>query len=97
MARKEEAMYVVEMVYCFYNKLNRSTPINGDEPELAARSSVGKFLFFGFVYFFLAAFSAALVTLPPETSFALTDLMTPTATVCLMSRTAKRPRGGKSV
>ena len=26
-----------------------------------------------------------------------TDLMTPTATVCLMSRTAKRPRGGYSL
>ena len=32
----------------------------------------------------------------PDTSLATTDLMTPTATVCLMSRTAKRPRGGKS-
>jgi len=48
------------------------------------------------VYFFLAAFSAALVTLPPF-SVLSTDLMTPTATVCLMSRTAKRPRGGYSL
>ena len=32
----------------------------------------------------------------PETSLAVVLLMTPTATVCLMSRTAKRPRGGKS-
>ena len=32
----------------------------------------------------------------PETSFGVIALMTPTATVCLMSRTAKRPRGGKS-
>ena len=32
----------------------------------------------------------------PLTSLGVTDLMTPTATVCLMSRTAKRPRGGKS-
>ena len=46
-------------------------------------------------YFFFWAFCAALVVVP-ETSLAVTDLMTPTATVCLMSRTAKRPRGGKS-
>jgi len=45
-------------------------------------------------YFFLPAFSAALVTLPAVASFLVTALMTPTATVCLMSRTAKRPRGG---
>ena len=32
----------------------------------------------------------------PASDLATTDLMTPTATVCLMSRTAKRPRGGKS-
>lgn len=48
-------------------------------------------------YFFLIAFSAAFVTLPADRSLGLTDLMTPTATVCLMSRTAKRPKGGKSV
>merc|ERR1712088_1286942 len=47
-------------------------------------------------YFFLPAFSAALVTLPAVGSFLVTALMTPTATVCLMSRTAKRPRGGYS-
>lgn len=47
-------------------------------------------------YFFLVAFSAAFVTLPDDRSLKLTDLMTPTATVCLMSRTAKRPRGGNS-
>ena len=46
-------------------------------------------------YFFFWAFCAALVVVP-ETSLAATDLMTPTATVCLMSRTAKRPSGGKS-
>ncbi len=34
--------------------------------------------------------------LPPPFSVFSTDLMTPTATVCLMSRTAKRPRGGYS-
>mmetsp|Transcript_22696 Transcript_22696/g.47894 ORF Transcript_22696/g.47894 Transcript_22696/m.47894 type:complete len:212 (-) Transcript_22696:795-1430(-) len=45
------------------------------------------------IYFFLAA---ALVTLP-SASFFSTSLMTPTATVCLMSRTAKRPRGGYSL
>lgn len=39
------------------------------------------------VYFFLAP-------LPAAASFLITVLMTPTATVCLMSRTAKRPRGG---
>ena len=32
----------------------------------------------------------------PETSFGSIDLITPTATVCLMSRTANLPRGGKS-
>lgn len=42
------------------------------------------------------AFSAALVTLPPLASLKLTDLITPTATVCLISRTAKRPNGGNS-
>ena len=54
--------------------------------------------FFSFLrpsYFFFWAFCAALVV-TPATSLAATDLMTPTATVCLMSRTAKRPRGGKS-
>uniref|UniRef100_A0A1I8H7A8 Protein kinase domain-containing protein n=1 Tax=Macrostomum lignano TaxID=282301 RepID=A0A1I8H7A8_9PLAT len=35
----------------------------------------------------------ALVALP-SVIFLLTSLMTPTATVCFMSRTAKRPRGG---
>lgn len=33
----------------------------------------------------------------PVTSFFSTDLMTPTATVCRMSRTAKRPSGGYMV
>jgi len=41
------------------------------------------------LHFFLAA---DLVTFP-WTSFFSTVLMTPTATVCFMSRTAKRPRG----
>jgi len=49
------------------------------------------------VYFFLAAFSADFVTLPAVFSVLSTDLMMPTATVCLMSRTAKRPRGGYSL
>lgn len=48
-------------------------------------------------YFFLVAVVAALVVLPPPAgSLKFTDLMTPTATVCLISRTAKRPKGGKS-
>ncbi|KAG6557671.1 hypothetical protein Mapa_000434 [Marchantia paleacea] len=47
----------------------------------------------GLLHFFLAA---ALVTLAPVGSFFSTALITPTATVCLMSRTAKRPRGGYS-
>jgi hypothetical protein len=46
------------------------------------------------IHFFFWAFWAALVTFPPEASFLVTVLMTPTATVCFMSRTAKRPRGG---
>ena len=32
----------------------------------------------------------------PETSLGTTDLITPTATVCLMSRTANLPSGAKS-
>ncbi|KAH9419682.1 hypothetical protein DERP_015403 [Dermatophagoides pteronyssinus] len=40
---------------------------------------------------------SALVTFPLLASFGLTALITPTATVCLMSRTAKRPNGGNSV
>ena len=47
-------------------------------------------------HFFFVAFSAALVILPPFSVFS-TDLMTPTATVCRISRTAKRPRGGYSL
>ena len=46
-------------------------------------------------YFFFWAFCAAFVVVP-ETSLAVVDLITPTATVCLMSLTAKRPRGGNS-
>lgn len=42
---------------------------------------------------FFATFWADLVTLPPLAAFLSTALMTPTATVCLMSRTAKRPGG----
>ena len=44
-------------------------------------------------FFFPVAFCAAFVTLP-STIFLVTSLMTPTATVCLMSRTANLPRGG---
>lgn len=44
-------------------------------------------------HFFPPAFCAALVTLPCDGSAFSTSLMTPTATVCLMSRTAKRPKG----
>lgn len=39
------------------------------------------------------AFCADLVTLPAPPLFFSTFLMTPTATVCRMSRTAKRPAG----
>jgi len=49
------------------------------------------------IHFFFSTLSAALVVLPAVRSFGRTDLMTPTATVCLMSRTANRPSGGKSV
>lgn len=41
------------------------------------------------------AFCADLVTLPAPPLFFSTFLMTPTATVCRMSRTAKRPAGRK--
>merc|ERR1719447_2262536 len=46
-------------------------------------------------HFFLLAFSAALVVFP-ATSLGVVALMTPTATVCLMSLTANLPRGGNS-
>merc|ERR1711896_25275 len=46
-------------------------------------------------HFFLLAFSAALVAFP-ATSLGVVALMTPTATVCLMSLTANLPRGGNS-
>ena len=42
------------------------------------------------------AFWADLVTLPAPAAFLSPALMTPTATACLMSRTAKWPRGGWS-
>ena len=45
-------------------------------------------------HFLAPGLAAALVTFPAPASFLTTDLMTPTATVCFMSRTAKRPRGG---
>ncbi len=44
--------------------------------------------------YFLVALAADLVTLPEPAAAFSTDLMTPTATVWRMSRTAKRPRGG---
>lgn len=46
------------------------------------------------IHFFFWAFSAAFVVFP-LTSLVSTALMTPTATVCLMSRTAKRPGDNK--
>merc|ERR1711887_298069 len=46
-------------------------------------------------HFFFKAFSAALV-LAPSTALGAVALMTPTATVCLMSRTANLASGGKS-
>ena len=45
--------------------------------------------------YFFPAFAPALVVFP-ATSLTVTALMTPTATVCLMSLTANLPRGGKS-
>lgn len=44
---------------------------------------------------FLLAFTADLVTLAKAAVFFSTALMTPTATVCLMSRPAKWPGGQK--
>lgn len=49
--------------------------------------------FSSLIHFFLVAFCAALVCLDCV-SFLVTSLMTPTATVCLMSRTANLPKGG---
>ena len=60
-----------------------------------ASSCLERVLSTGSCYFFFWALAADLVVVPAA-SLAVTDLMTPTATVCLMSRTAKRPRGGKS-
>merc|ERR1719476_141339 len=51
-------------------------------------------VFFGRQIYFLPALTADLVVLPPEPSDFSTALMTPTATVCLISRTANRPSGG---
>ena len=48
------------------------------------------------VYFFLSAFWAALVALP-STTLGVVALMTPTATVCLMSRTANLRLGGRKL
>ena len=47
----------------------------------------------GILRIYLFALTADLVTFPPAPSPFSTDLMTPTATVCLISRTANRPRG----
>merc|ERR1719411_702829 len=50
-----------------------------------------------FDHFFLpAAFCADFVALPSSPVFFSTPLITPTATVCFMSLTANRPRGGYS-
>merc|ERR1711928_35499 len=46
-------------------------------------------------HFFLLALPAALVAFP-ATSLGVVALMTPTATVCLISLTANLPRGGNS-
>merc|ERR1712136_561358 len=48
------------------------------------------------IHFFLAPALAADLVVVPAATLGVTALMTPTATVCLMSRTAKRPSGGKS-
>src|SRR3989338_1767547 len=49
-----------------------------------------------FVYFFGSS-EEAYFFLAATTAFLATSWMTPTATVCLMSRTAKGPRGGESL
>lgn len=49
------------------------------------------------IHFVFWAFWADFVTLPVPAAFFSTALMTPTATVCLMSRTAKRPRKEKVI
>jgi hypothetical protein len=67
-----------------------------EERKMRDEQKGAESLMYIYIYFFLAAFSADFVTLPPPFSVFSTDLMTPTATVCLMSRTAKRPRGGYS-
>jgi len=53
----------------------------------------GEGIFFHLLFYFLDAFMAALVVFPDLSTFS-TDLITPTATVCLISLTAKRPKGG---
>lgn len=60
----------------------------GDTPCCCWMSGAG-------IHLALAALTADLVTLPVLAAFLSTALMTPTATVCLMSRTAKRPATAK--
>ena len=76
-------------------------PRRRHRPEAAGSVSPS---FCGSIYFFLAGAAAAGAALPPALPaapfFSLvaasTPLMTPTATVWRMSRTAKRPSGGNS-
>lgn len=80
---------------CVKKQINALFASQSDSKEnaLVSQSLVGLQKHHRSIYFFLLAFSAALVTLPAF-SVLSTALMTPTATVCLMSRTANRPRGG---
>ena len=90
--RMREVIVVTTMAVCDASEHERTS-----ETTTRGRKRNEKIHMYIYIYFFLAAFSADLVTLPPDLSVLSTDLMMPTATVCLMSRTAKRPRGGYSL
>jgi len=92
MLMDEETLHHIHHVILIRQKQKRPIQDDDDNGEMNERKMSRETL-----YFFLIAFSAAFVTFPDFPSVFSTDLMTPTATVCLMSRTAKRPRGGYSL
>ena len=77
--------------------IHQGCPVNVDGVRVARRvdgdTASAKCCPLSTVHFFLSAFWAALVLLP-STTLGVVALMTPTATVCLMSRTANLDRVG---
>jgi len=74
----------------------RSLPDTNSVARISSAGGVPQLRACRHLPFFPAAFWAAFVTLPAPPSRFLTPLMTPTATVWRMSRTAKRPSGAYS-